>query len=82
MGSWSLEQVVEQIAIYISSKSCGGVVVGLRLPVTFDLDSFIATLENDARFQLDLSILDVRKLSVQLFVVLNIKGKKKETTTK
>ena len=75
MGPWLLEEVLRQISINFSFLSCG-VLVGLRLPTTFDMDKLMETMTKE--YRLDLSIIDIRKLSVQLFVVLNIKGTKNE----
>jgi hypothetical protein len=63
MGKWSLEDVLERISIHL--RPC---VVGLRMPVTFVVDDLLPTLREDRGMVLE--TLSVRKLSVQLFVVL------------
>lgn len=63
MGAWSLEAIVQKIAFH--AKPC---VVGLRLPVNFSVNRFLDSLRKDWNLAFD--TLSIRKLSVQLFVVV------------
>ena len=63
MGPWSLEDVVVQVSAHI--RPC---IVGIRLPVKFLVQDFLASLKQD--YGLRFETLSVRKLCVQLFVVL------------
>ena len=63
MGNWTLEDILEKVSQHI--KPC---IVGLRLPVTFHVDSLFDRLRDERGLKFEQ--LFVRKLSVQLFVVI------------
>ena len=68
LGPWKLEDVILKISKHVSVA-----VVGLRLPVTLSVDAFLEeklTKERGLRFDR----LMVRKLNVQLLVVLKLQG--------
>ena len=62
LGPWSLEDVVQKIAVHLSPT-----LVGLRLPVNFVVDEFKMLLQ---KRDLLFDIVNVRKLGPQLFVIL------------
>lgn len=68
LGPWSLEEVISKI-----SQSINLCVVGLRLPVTLSVDNFLdENLANTCGVKFER--LMVRKLNVQLLVVLKLHG--------
>jgi len=64
MGSWSMDKVLKRIAEYLSPT-----IVGLRMPVTFDVDMFNESLKN---VHIDFKVLEVKKAGPQLFITLLI----------
>jgi predicted RNA methylase len=68
LGPWKLEDVILKI-----SKQVSACVVGLRLPVTLNVDAFLEDRLATTR-GLQFERLTVRKLNVQLLVVLKIDG--------
>jgi hypothetical protein len=68
LGLWELEYVLVKISNHVSMS-----VVGLRLPVTLNVDTFLK--ERLAKtYGLLFEPLVVRKLNVQLLVVLKLVG--------
>jgi hypothetical protein len=65
MGKWSLEDIVEQISLHLTP--C---VLGIRLPLQFAVDDLLRSMRDDRGLFFD--TLSIKKLSVQLFVVLAI----------
>jgi 16S rRNA G966 N2-methylase RsmD len=59
MGQWTLEEVLQQLAKHLSPG-----MVGVRLPVNFDLECFLGGLTG-------IDMVQVRKLGPQLLVVLS-----------
>ncbi|KAG7360959.1 RNA cap guanine-N2 methyltransferase [Nitzschia inconspicua] len=65
LGETSLEDVLERIAHH--NAPC---LVGLRLPVNFAVDDLLSCL-SEARRNVSFNVISIRKIGVQLFVVLH-----------